>query len=166
MNLNNFENYLNDWLYYLDAQDTGNSGNYTGPRCPFAKKAKVKTVKVYDYDNAYSYWSVVARECDLFFSPQEYDLILVVAESNYDFINPNHMEGGVQALNASLNYHKKDMWVIDEIGTLFTISLISPISALDDGSKILGEKGYYAGRLTDYKLDMLVNFRRKMRESL
>ena len=163
--LDNFENFLSNWIDELHEPDDKNKGGYTGSKCPFAKKAKVKTVKVYDYINPYSYWSVVVRECSLF-DPKENDIVIVAASSNSNIINPLQMEGAVASLNASLNYDKKDVWVIDEIGPYFTIILINPLSSLDDASKVLEEKGYYNGRLSQYKLDMLVYLRRRMRELL
>ena len=51
--LDNFENFLSNWIDELHEPDDKNKGGYTGSKCPFAKKAKVKTVKVYDYINPY-----------------------------------------------------------------------------------------------------------------
>ena len=48
--LDHLEQYTADWIDWLQLPDDANKGSYTGPRCPFSKKAKddgrMKLVKV------------------------------------------------------------------------------------------------------------------------
>ena len=38
--LDHLEQYTADWIDWLQLPDGENKGGYTGPRCPFSKKAK------------------------------------------------------------------------------------------------------------------------------
>ena len=98
------DRYVHDWIEYLSNPDE-KSVDYTGPRCPFAKKVRdedrYKMIKVYDYFSAYDYWEVVSRECELFDGSK--DVVIVAAKSDANKINPDQMSGGVDGLNTFLN---------------------------------------------------------------
>ena len=160
--------YMHDWIDYLQEPDKLNGGDYTGPRCPFAKKVrdenKLKLVKVYDYFSAYDYWEVVTRECENF--DESHDVVIVAAKSDANIINPDQMSGGVDGLNTFLNQQGKDLWLLTKLDEMFTIVMIQKISALDDTSKQLEAKGYYIGRYTEAMMDKVVLGRKRYRERL
>ena len=159
--------YMHDWIDYLHKPDDS-AADYTGPRCPFAKKVrdenKIELIKVYDFFGAYDYWEVVTRECENF--DESYDVVIVAAKSNANIINPDQMSGGVDGLNTFLNCQGKDLWLVHKIEPLFTIIMIQKISALDDSSDFLREKGYYTTRYSEAQMEKVVNGRRKYRERL
>tara|TARA_B100000029_G_scaffold461579_1_gene493457 strand:+ start:412 stop:906 length:495 start_codon:yes stop_codon:yes gene_type:complete len=154
------DEYINHWIEHL--QEPPPEGG--GPRCPFAQKAKYKTVRVYDYSNAYSYWSIVNEECANF--NDEYDLIIVAAYSNAQNINTEQMHGGVDALNTFFSVQNTDLWLVPKTDELFTIVMIQRLSNLDDSSRRMEEQGYYEARYNDDMMDKVVNGRRKIREKL
>ena len=159
------DRYVHDWIEYLSNPDE-KSVDYTGPRCPFAKKVRddnrLKLVRVYDYFSAYDYWEVVSRECELFDGSK--DVVIVAAKSDANIINPDQMSGGVDGLNTFLNTQGKDLWLVHKIEPSFTIIMIQKISALDDTSKQLEAKGYYIGRYTESMMEKVVLGRKKYRE--
>ena len=161
------DRYVHDWIEYLSNPDE-KSVDYTGPRCPFAKKVRddnrLKLVRVYDYFSAYDYWEAVSRECELFDGSK--DVVIVAAKSDANIINPDQMSGGVDGLNTFLNCQGRDLWLLLKMDQLFTIIMIQKISALDDTSKQLAEKGYYTTRYSDAQMEKVVNGRRKYREKL
>ena len=165
--LDHLQPYIHDWVDYLTKPDD-TAADYTGPRCPFAKKVRddnrLKLVKVYDYFRAYDYWEVVSRECELFDGSK--DVVIVAAKSDANIINPDQMSGGVDGLNTFLNCQGRDLWLLLKMDQLFTIIMIQKISALDDTSKQLAEKGYYTTRYSDAQMEKVVNGRRKYREKL
>ena len=166
--LDHLEPFTNDWIDWLQNPDDMNKGDYNGPRCPFSKKARddgrMKLVKVYDYFSAYDYWEVVTRECENF--DESHDVVIVAAKSNANIINPDQMSGAVDGLNTFLNCQGRDLWLLLKMDQLFTIIMIQKISALDDTSKQLAEKGYYTTRYSDAQMEKVVNGRRKYREKL
>ena len=166
--LDHLEQYTADWIDWLQKPDDANKGDYKGPRCPFSKKAKddgrMKLVKVFDYFSAYDYWEVVSRECEAFDGSN--DIVIVAAKSNANNINPDQMSGGVDGLNTFLNTQGKDLWLVHKIEPSFTIIMIQKISALDDTSKQLADKGYYTTRYSEAQMEKVVNGRRKYRERL
>ena len=166
--LDHLEPYMHDWVDYLTLPDEMNEGGYTGPRCPFAKdvrdKHRMKLVKVYDYFSAYDYWEVVSRECESFDGSK--DVVIVAAKSNANIINPDQMSGGVDGLNTFLNCQGKDLWLLTKIDPLFTIIMIQKISALDDSSDLLREKGYYTTRYSESQMEKVVDGRKKYRKRL
>ena len=165
--LDHLEPYMHDWVDYLTLPDDS-AADYTGPRCPFAKKVRdenrMKLVKVYDYFSAYDFWEVVSRECDKFDGSK--DIVIVAAQSDADKINPDQMSGGVDGLNTFLNQQGRDLWLLTKIDQMFTIVMIQKISALDDTSKQLEAKGYYIGRYTESMMEKVVLGRKKYRERL
>ena len=166
--LDHLEAFTSDWIDWLQKPDDANQGDYNGPRCPFSKKAKdedrMKLVKVFDYFSAYDYWEVVSRECEAFDGSN--DIVIVAAKSNANIINPDQMSGGVDGLNTFLNQQGKDLWLLTKIDQMFTIVMIQKISALDDTSKQLEDKGYYIGRYTEAMMEKVVTGRRKYRNRL
>ena len=166
--LDHLEQYTADWIDWLQLPDDANKGSYTGPRCPFSKKAKddgrMKLVKVFDYFSAYDYWEVVSRECEAFDGSN--DIVIVAAKSNANNINPDQMSGGVDAINTFLNCQGRDLWILMKIEPLFTITMIQKISALDDSSDFLKEKGYYTTRYSEAQMEKVVNGRKKYRQKL
>jgi len=161
------DRYVHDWIEYLSNPDE-KSVDYTGPRCPFAKKVRdedrYKMIKVYDYFSAYDYWEVVSRECELFDGSK--DVVIVAAKSDANKINPDQMSGGVDGLNTFLNTQGKDLWLVHKIEPSFTIIMIQKISALDDSSDFLREKGYYTTRYSEAQMKKVVDGRKKYRERL
>ena len=161
------DRYVHDWIEYLSNPDE-KSVDYTGPRCPFAKKVRddnrLKLVRVYDYFSAYDYWEVVSRECELFDGSK--DVVIVAAKSDANIINPDQMSGGVDGLNTFLNTQGKDLWLVHKIEPSFTIIMIQKISALDDSSDLLKEKGYYTTRYSEAQIEKVVNGRKRYREKL
>ena len=161
------DRYIHDWIEYLSNPDE-KSVDYTGPRCPFAKKVRddnrLKLVRVYDYFSAYDYWEAVSRECELFDGSK--DVVIVAAKSNPYIINRDQMSGGVDGLNTFLNQQGKDLWLLTKLDEMFTIVMIQKISALDDTSKQLEAKGYYIGRYTESMMEKVVLGRKKYRERL
>ena len=161
------DRYVHDWIEYLSNPDE-KSVDYTGPRCPFAKKVRdedrYKMIKVYDYFSSYDYWEVVSRECELFDGSK--DVVIVAAKSDVNIINPDQMSGGVDGLNTFLNQQGRDLWLLTKIDEMFTIVMIQKITALDDTSKQLEAKGYYIGRYTDTMMEKVVLGRKKYRERL
>ena len=161
------DRYVHDWIEYLSNPDE-KSVDYTGPRCPFAKKVRdedrYKMIKVYDYFSAYDYWEVVSRECELFDGSK--DVVIVAAKSDANKINPDQMSGGVDGLNTFLNTQGKDLWLVHKIEPSFTIIMIQKISALDDSSDFLREKGYYTTRYSEAQMKKVVDGRKKYREKL
>ena len=161
------DRYIHDWIEYLSNPDE-KSVDYTGPRCPFAKKVRddnrLKLVRVYDYFSAYDYWEAVSRECELFDGSK--DVVIVAAKSDANIINPDQMSGGVDGLNTFLNCQGKDLWLVHKIEPLFTIIMIQKISALDDSSDLLKEKGYYTTRYSEAQMKKVVDGRKKYREKL
>ena len=159
--------YVHDWIDYLHKPDDS-AADYTGPRCPFAKKVrddnKIELIKVYDFFSAYDYWEVVSRECEAFDGSN--DIVIVAAKSNANNINPDQMSGGVDGLNTFLNQQGKDLWLLTKLDEMFTIVMIQKISALDDTSKQLEAKGYYIGRYTEAMMDKVVLGRKRYRERL
>ena len=165
--LDHLQPYMHDWIDYLTLPDDS-AADYTGPRCPFAKKVRdenrMKLVKVYDYFSAYDYWEVVTRECEAFDGSK--DVVIVAAKSNEHLINPDQMSGGVDAINTFLNCQGRDLWILMKIEPLFTITMIQKISALDDSSDFLREKGYYTTRYSEAQMEKVVNGRKKYRQKL
>ena len=161
------DRYIHDWIEYLSNPDE-KSVDYTGPRCPFAKKVRddnrLKLVRVYDYFSAYDYWEAVSRECELFDGSK--DVVIVAAKSNPYIINRDQMSGGVDGLNTFLNTQGKDLWLVHKIEPSFTIIMIQKISALDDSSDLLKEKGYYTTRYSKAQMEKVVDGRKKYREKL
>ena len=161
------DRYVHDWIEYLSNPDE-KSVDYTGPRCPFAKKVRddnrLKLVRVYDYFSAYDYWEAVSRECELFDGSK--DVVIVAAKSNPYIINRDQMSGGVDGLNTFLNTQGKDLWLVHKIEPSFTIIMIQKISALDDSSDLLKEKGYYTTRYSEAQIEKVVNGRKRYREKL
>ena len=159
--------YVHDWIDYLHKPDDS-AADYTGPRCPFAKKVrddnKIELIKVYDFFSAYDYWEVVTRECDKFDGSK--DVVIVAAHSNANHINPETMGGGVDALNTLLNCQGKDLWLLTKVDHLFTIVMIQKITVLDDSAKLLASKGYYTTRYSEKQMDKVVTGRRKYRDKL
>ena len=159
---------MHDWIDYLQEPDILNGGNYTGPRCPYAKKVRddkrLKLVKVYDFFSAYDYWEVVTRECENF--DESHDVVIVATKSNANIINPDQMSGAVDGLNTFLNCQGRDLWLLLKMDELFTIVMIQKITALDDTSKQLADKGYYTTRYSDAQMEKVVHGRRKYREKL
>ena len=166
--LDHLEQYTADWIDWLQLPDGENKGGYTGPRCPFSKKAKddgrMKLVKVFDYFSAYDYWEVVSRECEAFDGSK--DVVFVAAKTNENIINVDQFSGGVDGLNTFLNCQGKDLWLLMKIDALFTIIMIQKISALDDSSDFLREKGYYTTRYSEAQMEKVVDGRKKYREKL
>ena len=166
--LDHLEQFTSDWIDWLQLPDEMNTGEYNGPRCPFSKKAKddgrMKLVKVFDYTSAYDYWEIVSRECDKFDGSK--DIVIVAAKSNANIINPDQMSGGVDGLNTFLNCQGRDLWLLLKMDQLFTIVMIQKITALDDTSKQLADKGYYTTRYSDAQMEKVVHGRRKYREKL
>ena len=165
------EDFTNDWVNWLgdtDADHIGKDTVYEGARCPFAKKAsddgKIKYVKVYDYFCSYDFWEAVSKEVDAF--DDTYDVVLVVAKSNADHINPDNMGGGVDGLNTFLNIKGKDIWLLCKIDEMYTIVMVQRITALDNASKQLEAKGYYVGHYSKRQMDKIVTGRAKYRERL
>ena len=76
------------------------------------------------------------------------------------------MSGGVDGLNTFLNCQGKDLWLVHKIEPLFTIIMIQKISALDDSSDLLKEKGYYTTRYSEAQMKKVVDGRKKYREKL
>ena len=159
--------YVHDWIDYLHKPDDS-AADYTGPRCPFAKKVrdenKIELVKVYDFFSAYDYWEVVTRECDKFDGSK--DVVIVAAKTNVSIINTDQMSGAVDGINTFLNCQGRDLWLLLKQDELFTIVMIQKISALDDTSKQLADKGYYTTRYSEAQMEKVVNGRRKYRERL
>ena len=166
--LDHLKPYIHEWINYLQTPDKINGGDYTGPRCPFAKKVRddnrLKLVKVYDFFGAYDYWEVVTRECENF--DGSHDVVIVAAKSDANVINPDQMSGAVDGLNTFLNTQGKDLWLVHKIEPSFTIIMIQKITALDDSSKQLADKGYYTTRYSDAQMEKVVHGRRKYREKL
>ena len=166
--LDHLEAFTSDWIDWLQKPDDANQGDYNGPRCPFSKKAKdedrMKLVKVFDYFSAYDYWEVVSRECEAFDGSN--DIVIVAAKSNANIINPDQMSGGVAGLNTFLTQQGKDLWLLTKMDQLFTIIMIQKISALDDSSDLLREKGYYTTRYSEAQMEKVVDGRKKYREKL
>ena len=165
------EDFTNDWINWLAETDKDHIGTdtvYEGARCPFAKKAKddgrIKYVKVYDYFCAYDFWEAVSKEVDAF--DDTYDVVLVVAKSNANHINPDNMGGGVDGLNTFLNVKGKDIWLLCKIDEMYTIVMVQRITALDNASKQLEAKGYYVGHYSKRQMDKIVTGRAKYREKL
>ena len=165
------EDFTNDWVTWLGETDKDHIGTntvYEGARCPFAKKAnddgKIKYVKVYDYFCSYDFWEAVSKEVDAF--DDTYDVVLVVAKSNADHINPDNMGGGVDGLNTFLNVKGKDIWLLCKIDEMYTIVMVQRITALDNASKQLEAKGYYVGHYSKRQMDKIVTGRAKYRERL
>jgi len=165
------EDFTNDWVTWLAETDKDHIGTdtvYEGARCPFAKKAKddgkIKYVKVYDYFCSYDFWEAVSKEVDAF--DDTYDVVLVVAKSNADHINPDNMGGGVDGLNTFLNVKGKDIWLLCKIDEMYTIVMVQRITALDNASKQLEAKGYYVGHYSKRQMDKIVTGRAKYREKL
>ena len=165
------EDFTNDWVTWLGETDKDHIGTntvYEGARCPFAKKAnddgKIKYVKVYDYFCSYDFWEAVSKEVDAF--DDTYDVVLVVAKSNADHINPDNMGGGVDGLNTFLNIKGKDIWLLCKIDEMYTIVMVQRITALDNASKQLEAKGYYVGHYSKRQMDKIVTGRAKYRERL
>ena len=166
--LDHLEQFTSDWIDWLQNPDDMNKGEYNGPRCPFSKKAKddgrMKLVKVWDYFSAYDFWEVVSKECDKFDGSK--DIVIVAAKSDANKINPDQMSGGVDGLNTFLNTQGKDLWLVHKIEPSFTIIMIQKISALDDSSDLLKEKGYYTTRYSEAQIEKVVNGRKRYREKL
>ena len=166
--LDHLEQFTSDWIDWLQNPDEQNTGDYNGPRCPFSKKARddkrMKLVKVFDYFSAYDFWEVVSRECDKFDGSK--DIVIVAAKSDANKINPDQMSGGVDGLNTFLNTQGKDLWLVHKIEPSFTIIMIQKISALDDSSDFLREKGYYTTRYSEAQMKKVVDGRKKYREKL
>ena len=76
------------------------------------------------------------------------------------------MSGGVDGLNTLLNCQGKDLWLLTKMDPLFTIIMIQKISALDDSSDLLREKGYYTTRYSESQMEKVVDGRKKYRERL
>ena len=165
------EDFTNDWVNWLGETDKDHIGKdtvYEGARCPFAKKAKddgkIKYVKVYDYFSAYDFWEAVSKEVDGF--DDTYDVVLVVAKSNANYINQDNMGGGVDGLNTFLNQKGKDIWLLCKIDEMYTIVMVQRITALDNASKQLEAKGYYVGHYSEQQMEKVVTGRAKYRERL
>ena len=81
------DRYVHDWIEYLSNPDE-KSVDYTGPRCPFAKKVRddnrLKLVRVYDYFSAYDYWESVSRECELFDGSKDVVCLLYTSDAADD----------------------------------------------------------------------------------
>ena len=165
--LDHLQPYIHDWVDYLSKPDD-TAADYTGPRCPFAKKVRdedrYKMIKVYDSFSAYDYWESVARECEAFDGSK--DVVFVAAKTNENIINVDQFSGGVDGLNTFLNCQGKDLWLLMKIDALFTIIMIQKISALDDSSDFLREKGYYTTRYSEAQMEKVVDGRKKYREKL
>ena len=82
--LDHLEDFTDDWISHLQEPDPI-SPDYSGPRCPFAKKARdekrLSFRKVYDYFSAYDFWEVVSEECDKFDGSK--DVVIVAAPVSY-----------------------------------------------------------------------------------
>ncbi len=161
--LDHLENFTNDWVAHLQENDPVNP-EYDGPRCPFAKKASLRFRKVYDYFSAYDFWEVVAEEVEKYDGST--DVVIVAAHSNANYIDPESMGGGVDALNTFLNCGGRDLWLLTKVDHLFTIIMIQKITALDDSAKLLESKGYYTNRYSDKQMEKVVTGRRKYRKKL
>ena len=165
--LDHLEDFTDDWIAHLQEPDPI-SPEYNVPRCPFAKKVrdenKIELIKVYDFFSAYDYWEVVTRECDKFDGSK--DVVIVAAKTNVSIINTDQMSGAVDGINTFLNCQGRDLWLLLKQDELFTIVMIQKISALDDTSKQLADKGYYTTRYSEAQMEKVVNGRRKYRERL
>ena len=169
--LDNLEDFTKDWVTWLGETDKDHIGTdtvYEGARCPFAKKAhdegRIKYVKVYDYFSSYDYWEAVSKECDKF--DDTYDVVLVVAKSNANHINPDMIGGGVDGLNTFLNEQGKDIWLLCKIDGMYTIVMVQRLTALDNAKKQLEKQGYYIGHYSPEQMEKVVTGRAKYREKL
>lgn len=163
--IDHFESYIDSWINTLDKP--GKDGSYFGPRCPYAKSIwkenKVKIVKIKNWD-LNKFWSTISLECENF--SNDYDVVIIGAETNEEIVHHIQLAGGVDALNSSLNVQNKDLWLVSQFGGTYTIVIIQRITSLDSQSKVLEKKGYYKNRYNDYIFDKNVIRRRKMREHL
>ena len=160
--LDHLENYLSDWISQLSTPY--DDGSYSGVTCPYAKTARQKVVKVYNYTDVYEFWSIVSSECNSF--DDHLDIVVIAAASNKRIISPEQMGGSVDALNSFLNTQNKDLWLLTSIDEHFTMCMIQRITDLDDEGKVMEEKGYYTKRYSEYAKNKLVTLLRKLREKL
>ncbi len=171
--LDSFDDFLSGWIEDLQRPEPDRGGGYTGATCPYAKIAqknkKIKTVKVHDYFESYEFWSVVAQECETF--DDKNDIVVIAAMKKPNIISQENISGAVDALNTVMNVQKKDVWLLwgspnQGLGALYTIVLLQHLTATDDASKVLEEKGYYVNRLSPNHYSHLVTERKKMRDLL
>ena len=156
--LDNLEDFTTAWIDHL--QETTESGL---SRCPYAKKATHRHRKVYDYHSAYDYWEAVSDECDKF--DGSVDVVIVAASTHTDYISPDVLGGGVDAINTFLNVKSQGLWLVFKFDYMFTIIMIQKISFLDDAARVLEDKGYY-NRYNKQQMEKVVHGRRRYREKL
>ena len=163
--IDHFENYIDNWINTLN--EPAQYGPYFGPLCPYAKSVwkenKVKIVKIKNWD-LNKFWSTISLECENF--SNDYDVVIIGAETNEEIVHHIQLAGGIDALNSSLNVQNKDLWLVSQFGGTYTIVIIQRITGLDSQSKVLEKKRYYENRYNDYVFNKNIIRRRKMREHL
>jgi hypothetical protein len=160
--LDNLEIWLADWILTLNEV----SPVHQGPRCPYAKSVwdnkRAKIVKL-PKANTNEFWTTIITECNNF--NDNNDVIIVATESNPQILHYEQVNGGVDALNCSLNIQNKDIWLLPSCNNFYTMVFVQRITKIDDASKVLEQTTHYK-QMHPLFFDKFITQRRKLREQL
>jgi len=155
-NLEFLDQWISDWIDILDRQGV----------CPYAKKTletnKVKTKKVPGED-LYDFWNSVSEECENW--TDQYHIVIVAMNTNEHQITAQQLQGGIDSLNSNLNLRNKKLWLMCGLRDTYTMVFIQDIEKIDDASKVLESKNYYADT-HPFRFKKNILARRKLRNKL
>ena len=151
-----FERFFSEWINAIHVQNI----------CPYAKSSlqreKINLRKVKDAE-LWDFWTAVTEECENWTG--DYEMVVVTMNSNEQQINHVQLQGGVDAINSSLNARNKGLWLLEGMDAGFTTVLIQDIRKLDDASKLMEPKGYYKS-YHPFRYWKHIESRRKLRNKL
>ena len=160
--LDNLEIWLENWIIALNEV----TPVHQGPRCPYAKlvwdNKRAKIVKLPGAD-ATEFWLRIIEECNNF--NDDNDIIIIATEANPYILHYEQINGGVDALNCSLNVQNKDIWLLPSCNDFYTMVFAQRITKIDDASKALEKTPHYK-QMHPLFFDKFITRRRQLRERL